>query len=75
MYGEALAEVSVGYEYMTCNAIVWETQTARLYGFHMDISDIGGWNLDIHHMYNFEAGNKNWISKTAHNKLVIFCRL
>ncbi|KAL7643035.1 UNVERIFIED_CONTAM: hypothetical protein RMT77_006324 [Armadillidium vulgare] len=56
VYGEALAEVSVGYEYMPCSQIVWETQTVTMYGFHMDISDIGGWNLNIHHMYNFEAG-------------------
>ncbi|KAK7023664.1 Teneurin-2 [Halocaridina rubra] len=41
---------------MTCSKILWETQTATLHGFHMDISDVGGWNLDIHHMYNFEAG-------------------
>lgn len=41
---------------MPCSQIVWETQTVTMYGFHMDISDIGGWNLNIHHMYNFEAG-------------------
>ncbi|XP_068237244.1 teneurin-a [Palaemon carinicauda] len=56
VYGEATALVSVGYEYITCSSILWETQTATLHGFHMDISDVGGWNLDIHHMYNFEAG-------------------
>lgn len=56
MYGEATALLSVGYEYVTCSSIVWETLTATLHGFHMDISDVGGWNLDIHHMYNFEAG-------------------
>ncbi|XP_071524010.1 teneurin-a-like isoform X5 [Panulirus ornatus] len=56
VYGEATALVSVGYEYVTCSSILWETQTATLHGFHMDISDVGGWNLDIHHMYNFEAG-------------------
>ncbi|KAK8385757.1 hypothetical protein O3P69_016491 [Scylla paramamosain] len=56
VYGEATALLSVGYEYVTCSSIVWETLTATLHGFHMDISDVGGWNLDIHHMYNFEAG-------------------
>lgn len=48
--------MAVGYEYVTCSGILWETLTATLHGFHMDISDVGGWNLDIHHMYNFEAG-------------------
>lgn len=24
----------------------------------MEIADVGGWNLDIHHMYNFESGEK-----------------
>lgn len=56
VYGEATALVSVGYEYVTCSSILWETQTATLHGFHMDVSNVGGWNLDIHHMYNFEAG-------------------
>ncbi|XP_069941027.1 teneurin-a isoform X3 [Cherax quadricarinatus] len=56
VYGEATALVSVGYEYVTCTSVLWETLTATLHGFHMDISDVGGWNLDIHHMYNFEAG-------------------
>jgi hypothetical protein len=35
---------------------VWETQTATLAGFDVDISDIGGWGLDIHHHYNFHEG-------------------
>ncbi|KAA0186935.1 hypothetical protein HAZT_HAZT008617 [Hyalella azteca] len=56
VYGVSLATVSVGYEYLTCQQIVWETQTAKLHGFYMEIADVGGWNLDIHHMYNFESG-------------------
>ncbi|CAL4070306.1 unnamed protein product [Meganyctiphanes norvegica] len=56
VYGEATALVSVGYEYNGCAQVLWETLTSTLHGFHMDISDVGGWNLDIHHMYNFEAG-------------------
>lgn len=51
-----MASVAVGYEYETCRQIVWETQTAQLHGFYMEIADVGGWNLDIHHMYNFESG-------------------
>lgn len=56
MYGQAQAKISIGYEYTTCVATVWETQTATLAGFDVDISDIGGWGLDIHHHYNFHEG-------------------
>lgn len=56
MYGQAQAKISIGYEYSACSSIVWETQTATLAGFDVDISDIGGWGLDIHHHYNFHEG-------------------
>lgn len=56
VYGQAQAKISIGYEYSSCSSIVWETQTATLAGFDVDISDIGGWGLDIHHHYNFHEG-------------------
>ncbi|XP_063223573.1 teneurin-a [Bacillus rossius redtenbacheri] len=56
VYGVAQAKISVGYEYSSCPAVVWETQTAMLQGFDVDISDVGGWSLDIHHHYNFLEG-------------------
>ncbi|KAG8307286.1 hypothetical protein J6590_024932 [Homalodisca vitripennis] len=56
VYGVAQAKISVGYEHATCPNIVWETQTAMLQGFDVDISDVGGWSLDIHHHYNFHEG-------------------
>ncbi|XP_071056324.1 teneurin-a isoform X2 [Onthophagus taurus] len=56
VYGIALAKISIGYQHTTCLDPVWETQTARLKGFEVDISDIGGWGLDIHHHYNFHEG-------------------
>lgn len=56
VYGTALAKISVGYQHSTCKEPVWETQTATLQGFDVDISDIGGWGLDIHHHYNFHEG-------------------
>ncbi|XP_043247283.1 teneurin-m-like isoform X2 [Amphibalanus amphitrite] len=56
VYGMAQAHVSVGYEYSDCAAIMWDTRVLPIPGFRMDISDIGGWNLDIHHMYNFHEG-------------------
>ena len=59
MYGVSRAVVAVGYEYSACERVVWEVQTAPMRGFHLAISDVGGWNLDIHHMYNFESGELN----------------
>lgn len=56
VYGAAIARISVGYQHSTCKDIVWETQTAKLQGFDVDISDIGGWGLNIHHHFNFNEG-------------------
>uniref|UniRef100_A0A8W7P6H5 Uncharacterized protein n=1 Tax=Anopheles coluzzii TaxID=1518534 RepID=A0A8W7P6H5_ANOCL len=56
VYGIAMARISIGYEHATCRGIVWETRTVKLQGFDVDISDIGGWGLDIHHHYNFHEG-------------------
>ncbi|CRK90588.1 CLUMA_CG004290, isoform A [Clunio marinus] len=56
VYGAATAKISIGYQQSTCNDIIWETQTAKLQGFDVDISDIGGWGLNIHHHYNFHEG-------------------
>lgn len=57
VYGVTTATVKVGYEYSTCPDVLWEVQTTKLSGHDMSISDIGGWNLDIHHRYNFHEGN------------------
>lgn len=56
MYGITTATVKVGYEYANCADTIWEVQTTKLSGHDMSISDIGGWNLDIHHRYNFHEG-------------------
>ncbi|XP_017766143.1 PREDICTED: teneurin-a [Eufriesea mexicana] len=56
VYGVAQARISIGYQHSTCPAVIWEIQTATLQGFDVDISDIGGWGLDIHHHYNFHEG-------------------
>lgn len=51
-----LFSVYVGYEYESCTKIIWEVQTTQVSGHDMSVSDIGGWNLDIHHKYNFHEG-------------------
>lgn len=56
MFGVANAHVSVGYEYSSCPQIIWEAQSVQLAGHDMSISEIGGWNLNIHHRYNFHEG-------------------
>ncbi|XP_068081732.1 teneurin-a [Anabrus simplex] len=56
VYGVAQARISVGYQYSSCPSVIWETQTAMLQGFDVDISDVGGWSLDVHHHYNFHEG-------------------
>ncbi|RWS31258.1 teneurin-m-like protein [Leptotrombidium deliense] len=53
VYGIANAIVHVGYEYLNCPQIIWEVQAVKLAGFDMSISEIGGWNLNIHHRFNF----------------------
>lgn len=51
------ALVKVGYEYAECKDVIWDVQTTKLSGHDMSISEVGGWNLDIHHRYNFHEGN------------------
>ncbi|XP_041973220.1 teneurin-m isoform X2 [Aricia agestis] len=56
VYGVTTALVKVGYQYTDCKDVIWNVQTTKLSGHDMSISDVGGWNLDIHHRYNFHEG-------------------
>ncbi|CAM1325684.1 TENM2 (predicted) [Pycnogonum litorale] len=56
VYGLAEATIFIGYEYKDCKHIVEELRTSYLQGYDMDISNLGGWNLNIHHRYNFDQG-------------------
>lgn len=56
VYGVANVVVSIGYEYDNCPSVIWETSSLQLPGHDMTISEIGGWNLNIHHRYNFHEG-------------------
>ncbi|XP_072394437.1 teneurin-m isoform X1 [Diabrotica undecimpunctata] len=56
VYGVTNAIVKVGYEYINCKDVIWDVQTTKLSGHDMSISEVGGWNLDIHHRYNFHEG-------------------
>ncbi|XP_037506550.1 teneurin-m isoform X1 [Rhipicephalus sanguineus] len=56
VYGLARVLVSLGYEYSSCDQPIWTTQSTTLPGHDMDVSELGGWNLDVHHRYNFQQG-------------------
>lgn len=56
VYGVTTAVVKVGYQYTDCKDVIWDVQTTKLSGHDMTISEVGGWNLDIHHRYNFHEG-------------------
>lgn len=59
VYGVTTAIVKVGYQYSDCKDTIWDVQTTKLSGHDMSISDVGGWNLDIHHRYNFHEGKSH----------------
>lgn len=69
VYGVTTALVKVGYQYTDCKDIIWNVQTTKLSGHDMSISDVGGWNLDIHHRYNFHEGTYTLLTA---NKLYNF---
>jgi len=56
VYGTTTALVKVGYEYDSCSQIIWNVQSTRISGQDLSVSNIGGWDLDIHHRYNFQEG-------------------
>ncbi|XP_061169950.1 teneurin-m-like isoform X6 [Saccostrea echinata] len=56
VYGIVPVKVHVGYEYKGCTYVFWEVRSTTMTGFDLTSSEIGGWNLDIHHTYNFQEG-------------------
>lgn len=56
VYGSTFAKVMVGYEYDNCGFIYWETSVVRLAGYDLSSSEIGNWNIDVHHRLNVQQG-------------------
>ena len=56
VYGTTTALVKVGYEYESCTQMIWNVQSTMISGQDLSVSNIGGWDLDIHHRYNFQEG-------------------
>ena len=57
VYGTTTAVVKVGYEYEDCSRTIWDVQTTKITGQDLTVSDVGGWDVDIHHRYNPQEGN------------------
>ena len=55
-YGYAYVRLGVGYNYKMCHETVWEMMTVKVHGHSPPSSDLGGWNLNIHHTYNKHDG-------------------
>lgn len=56
IYGNSRAIISIGYKHKMCTDIVWITQVVSLHGYTPKASNIGGWDLNIHHRYNPKDG-------------------
>lgn len=56
VYGSAVAKIYVGYIYHRCGKPHWHVLHKRLAGQHLDASEVGGWNVHIHHRYNVFDG-------------------
>ena len=61
VFGRSEARISVGYQYRDCGATVWERHTVSLPGYPVDITNIGGWNIDIHHHFDPFQGNISYM--------------
>ncbi len=56
VYGVTYAKVMVGYEYEDCEYIYWQTSGVKLAGYDLGSSEIGSWNIDVHHRLNPQQG-------------------
>lgn len=43
----------IGFDYSDCALPIWSTLTTTMRGFDMEVSELGTWNVDMHHRYNF----------------------
>ena len=76
VYGRTLVKVEVGYQYKLCPSRVWEVRNSELHAAVPHSSNIGGWNLDIHHRYSprdniVYKGDGSIIDLKAKEKIVV----
>ena len=55
-YGLTYATVKIGYKYKMCHEVMWEVLKVKIHGHTPLSTDIGGWNLNIHHLFNSRDG-------------------
>ena len=56
VYGFTNAKVMIGYQYEHCSFIYWQTSIVRIAGYDLGSSEIGNWNIDVHHRLNTQQG-------------------
>lgn len=56
VYGFAYAKIMIGYQYDDCSEIFWKNNVVKLAGYDLGSSEIGNWNLNIHHRLNTQQG-------------------
>ena len=55
-YGYAYVNINIGLKYKLCHDIIWKTIKVKIHGHTPLSTNIGGWDLNIHHVYNNNDG-------------------
>lgn len=56
VYGYSIADISIGYEYVGCPFIFRTHRRVEMEGYNSKISQLGNWNLNIHHHFDLQSG-------------------
>ena len=51
-YGLSQMLLAVGFHYKLCPGVVWVKQKIAVHGHIPAATDVGGWTLDVHHLFN-----------------------
>jgi teneurin len=54
VYGQTFAKVMIGYQYDDCSFIYWQYFVVKIDGYDLLSSEIGNWNIDVHHRLNIQ---------------------
>ena len=56
VYGIASALVSIGYEYVGCDHVIWDIRQIQLPAADLPMAEMGGLSIDVQHRYNPAGG-------------------
>lgn len=56
VYGIASAVVSIGYEYVNCDHVIWDIRQIALPAADLPMAELGGLSIDVQHRYNPAGG-------------------